>query len=243
MKLNANDLVGTPLIDSAGDKLGKIKDLLFEDREWKVRYVVVDTGGWLSDRRVLVMPEQLLLTPDAFDDGKVPCTLTRETIENCPPLNLDAPVSRRYETEHAAYYQASPYWLGGVAWGEVDTAYLIPPSPKQEAEHDQAIEGIEQCHVRSSEEVEGYEVMDSNDVSLGEVEQFEIDWGTKEILNIVAKEGGLLQTIQEQDIAPGNVRDIDWRERRIHLSSLYQKGEIKKTSGTLAGTGLPAPQF
>ncbi|MEO8921887.1 MAG: PRC-barrel domain-containing protein, partial [Caldimonas sp.] len=33
--------------------VGHVKDFYFDDEEWVVRYLVVDTGGWLSSRKVL----------------------------------------------------------------------------------------------------------------------------------------------------------------------------------------------
>src|SRR5262245_4340906 len=37
-------------------EIGKVKELYFDDQNWTVRYVVVDTGGWLSGRKVLLAP-------------------------------------------------------------------------------------------------------------------------------------------------------------------------------------------
>ncbi len=218
MKLNTKDLIGTAVSDPNGTKLGKVKDLLFDDAQWTIRYAVVDTGSWLSERCVLVMPHTLLITPHALNDGEIPCTLTKEAIEDCPPLDKDAPVSRRYEIEYASYYKESPYWLGSVAWGIGDSANLMPPTPEEQAAHDQALQEIEACHVRSTSEVEGYHVLAANDVDLGEVEQFDIDWDTKRLLNIVTKEGGLLQSTQERNIAPASVARIDWGKRSVRLT-------------------------
>jgi hypothetical protein len=46
-----------------GDKLGAldgdirhVKDFLFDDQSGLVRYLVADTGGWLSGRQVLISP-------------------------------------------------------------------------------------------------------------------------------------------------------------------------------------------
>jgi sporulation protein YlmC with PRC-barrel domain len=36
--------------------LGSMTDLYFDDRNWAVRYLVVDAGNWLQGRRVLVPP-------------------------------------------------------------------------------------------------------------------------------------------------------------------------------------------
>ena len=39
--------------------IGRVDDVLFDDRSWVARYVVADTGGWLSSRRVLLSTSML----------------------------------------------------------------------------------------------------------------------------------------------------------------------------------------
>ena len=34
--------------------IGAVKDFLFDDQTWKIRWLVVDTGSWLLGRMVLV---------------------------------------------------------------------------------------------------------------------------------------------------------------------------------------------
>ena len=36
--------------------IGEVDDLYFDDEDWAIRYLVVDTGGWLSGRKVLISP-------------------------------------------------------------------------------------------------------------------------------------------------------------------------------------------
>jgi len=35
-------------------EIGAVKDLLFDDRTWTARWLVVDTGSWLFGRKVLL---------------------------------------------------------------------------------------------------------------------------------------------------------------------------------------------
>src|SRR3954463_5112748 len=37
-------------------KIGQVQDFFFDDRQWTVRYLVVDTGTWLDSRKVLISP-------------------------------------------------------------------------------------------------------------------------------------------------------------------------------------------
>jgi len=65
MLFAASGLRGCPV--RAGDGLaGSVKDLLFDDRSWKVRWMVVDTGHWLPGRQILVHPRQSLRWTSPF---------------------------------------------------------------------------------------------------------------------------------------------------------------------------------
>ena len=43
-------------IEASDGRLGTVTDLLFEDVGWIVRWLVVDTGNWLPDRRKVLLP-------------------------------------------------------------------------------------------------------------------------------------------------------------------------------------------
>jgi len=55
MVFRARDLDGVRLAAMDGAN-GRIVDCLLDDREWTVRHLVVDTGGWLPGRLALVSP-------------------------------------------------------------------------------------------------------------------------------------------------------------------------------------------
>ena len=48
-------LYGDKLGASDGE-IGHVKDVYFDDQNWVVRYLVADTGSWLSGRQVLISP-------------------------------------------------------------------------------------------------------------------------------------------------------------------------------------------
>ena len=43
-------------VEASDGRLGAVTDLLFEDVGWVVRWLVVDTGNWLPDRRKVLLP-------------------------------------------------------------------------------------------------------------------------------------------------------------------------------------------
>ena len=54
MLWNAASLKGYA-IEATDGRLGTVSDFLFDDASWLVRWLVVDTGKWLSGRKVLLL--------------------------------------------------------------------------------------------------------------------------------------------------------------------------------------------
>lgn len=96
--------------------IGHVHDMLFDDESWVVRYAVVDTGGWLSGRKVLISPISIGLV-DA-KSRRLHVLLDREQIENSPDVDSDEPVSRQYERRYFDHYGYPSYWGGMGLWGE-----------------------------------------------------------------------------------------------------------------------------
>ncbi len=88
-----------------GDKLGAldgdighVKDFYFDDRSWALRYLVADTGSWLTGRQVLIAPHAFVRTDPS--QRVLTVSLTRDQIENSPSIDTHKPVSRQYEEEY-----------------------------------------------------------------------------------------------------------------------------------------------
>ena len=58
MLRSIKNLIGYPL-DAVDGKIGKVKDALFDDRHWRLRYIVADTGSWIPKKKVLISPFHL----------------------------------------------------------------------------------------------------------------------------------------------------------------------------------------
>jgi len=64
--------------------------VLFDDRYWAIRYLVANTGTWLSGRKVLISPYSLDGVNTA--EEKVFVLLNRKQIEESPSIDMDEPV-------------------------------------------------------------------------------------------------------------------------------------------------------
>ncbi|MGQ9572217.1 MAG: hypothetical protein ACUVV3_03390 [Dehalococcoidia bacterium] len=55
MLRSAKEVIGYRLL-ATDDEIGTVKDFLFDDQLWTVRYLFADTAHWLSQRLVLIAP-------------------------------------------------------------------------------------------------------------------------------------------------------------------------------------------
>ena len=110
-------------IKASDGRLGTVSDLLFEDVGWVVRWLVVDTGNWLSGRKVL-LPLSALGRPDRAL-RHFPVKLTMEHVKDSPDVDTDQPVSRQIEAHVYDYFGRDPYW-GGSFFPMMSNAIATP---------------------------------------------------------------------------------------------------------------------
>jgi sporulation protein YlmC with PRC-barrel domain len=107
---DADDIRGSHLYGLNGDKLGKIDDVIFDHSTGDIRYVVVDTGGWLSSRKFVVPTEHIRASAKHKEDFSV--DLTKKQIEAFPPYDESHLESDEqwgdYERRYRAQWKADP---------------------------------------------------------------------------------------------------------------------------------------
>ncbi|MGV0028997.1 PRC-barrel domain-containing protein [Phormidesmis priestleyi] len=77
------------------DEIGTIKEFYFDDYYWTIRYLVADTGNWLTGRQVLISP--YALSAVVKEQHHININLTKQQIESSPSLSSDKPVSQQFE--------------------------------------------------------------------------------------------------------------------------------------------------
>ena len=95
--------------------IGTVEALYFDEVDWAVRYLLVDTGGWLRGRRVLISP--VAVGEIRAEEQVIFIELTRAQIETSPPLDPDQAVSRRYEEAYYRHYDWPVYWEESRGFG------------------------------------------------------------------------------------------------------------------------------
>lgn len=208
------------VLEAMDGDIGRCNDFLFDEDRWTVRYMVADTGKWLPGRKVLISPISLG-TPD-WDNNHFPVKLSREQIENSPPLESDLPVSRKYEISWFNYFRWPYYWQGPGAWGAVPN-----PQPLYEQQREKEYDSIdpEKTHLRSEKEVRGYEIQ-AKDGTLGRVDDFLTDDESWAIRYIIVDTRKWLPG-RKVLISPEWAQSVDWKEMQLTLD--MTKEQVRKS--------------
>jgi uncharacterized protein YrrD len=167
-------------IKASDDEVGNVREAYFDDEHWAIRYLVVDTGSWLSRHSVLISPYAIQAIDD--DAETIQVNLTREQVANSPDIDTHKPVSRQIEGEFSDSYGYGNYWTGPELWGSGGYPVLplpesvgIPPvqdRPQEVAER--AADNPDDIHLRSSARVDGYHIS-GKDGEIGHVDDFIFD--------------------------------------------------------------------
>jgi len=224
MLRNASRLIGLA-VEATDGEVGSVSDLLFDDRQWTVRWAVVDTGGWLADRQVLLAPT-MLGEPPPPDDERRPfrVALTRWQVERSPDISSDEPVSRRHEAQLFEHYGQEPYWAGGDPFSGVGNPHWTAADmPAPAAERDEHRTG--DPHLRSAKEISGY-LVEARNGDIGEVEDFLIDPAAAWTIRYLAVDAGRWLPDRRLLIAPNWLSEIDWQSRTVRIDRCLR--EIKE---------------
>lgn len=239
MLKNVTELIGMS-IEATDGRVGKVKDLLIDDRWWTIRYLVTDTGSWLSEHKVLVSPQMIVDSAGSMAEGTLYVRASRKQIEDCPSLDQDASVSRRYENEHARYFGHSPYWLGSEVWGVGALPELLPPPPEEDARHEEALKDIDNCHLFSAFEMMGYAVEHSDGTVEGTVDDFVLVCRPWLLRWLVIDLGGWFNR-EPVCIPRTSIRNIDWMAKRVVLTTTLLAPETIDETEPAGGTGFEVP--
>lgn len=220
-------------IQARDGEIGTADQFLFDDQQWTIRYLVVDTGGWLSGRRVLISP--ISIQASNWNEQVIGLTLTKQQVEQSPGIYMDLPVSRQKEAELAQYYGYEPYWGGAGYWGSglypgpllyaypTVPARPVAPTVPEEATTKQEVDTREQGdpHLRSTREVRGYTIQ-ARDGEIGTVDDFLVDDETWVLRYMVIDTGGWWSG-KKVLVAPEWIRTISWERSDVEVNLLRER--------------------
>jgi hypothetical protein len=217
-------------IQATDGNIGHVTDFYFDDKTWCARYLVVDTGTWLSSREVLISPISIGIANWA--DKLLPVSITKDQVENSPDINTQKPVSRQQEIQLFEYYGYPYYWGGYGMWGEGmypsmmltrHDGFILPPHDEDpeatkasRAEQNQD----DDIHLRSCQAIINYHIH-ATDGDIGHIEGLLIDEDTWAIRYMIVNTSNWWLGHQVL-IPPHWIEDVSWVDAKASVNLTRQ---------------------
>jgi PRC-barrel domain protein len=98
---SVRELRGYDISETDGE-FGHLVDFIFEDLDWQIRYLVVETKKWFHRRFVLIPPEWAVGID--WVSRHIKLELTSDQIKNSPAVNPDSPLDVQTEGRISSYF-------------------------------------------------------------------------------------------------------------------------------------------
>jgi uncharacterized protein YrrD len=197
-------------LDSLDGEIGQVKEFYFDDRHWAIRYLVADTGNWLTGRQVLISPYALVAVMN--EKQHIVIDLTKKQIEDSPSLSSDKPVSQQFEEAYYGYYGWPVYWGGPFMWGGYP--YIVRDREKSAASNPGG--KAWDPHLRSTHDVNGYHIQ-AADGEMGHVEDFIIDDETWAIRYLIIDTRNWWPGRQVL-VSPQWIERVSWSDSKVFVN-------------------------
>ena len=214
MRRSTNKLIGYTIRATDGE-LGKVDDFYFDDHSWTIRYLVVNTGGWLSGRRVLIAAAAL--GQPEWESRTFPVNLTRDQVRNSPSTDTDMPVSRQHEIELHSYYEWPIYWNSCIWGSNIEMFSPTPrtPSPVPLEPNSTAPQSSADPHLRSTHVITYYRIH-ATDGDIGHVNDFIVNDQTWSIGYLVVDTRNWLPG-RRVLVSPQWIKSVSWEEAKVFV--------------------------
>lgn len=197
---STNDLSGYRVLATDGE-CGNIKDFLFDDQSNIVRYLAIDTGGWLTGRQVLISP--VAIAQPNLDTHELPTVLSRDNIVTSPAIEEQLPVSRQSEAALSSYFNWPVYWNSSGS------------TLSQQGSSTQVAELESDPHLRSVSEVTGYQIQ-CMEGTLGHIDDLIVDTESWSLRYLVIDTRNWLPG-KKVIIAFDWITHFTWEDRTAHV--------------------------
>ncbi len=217
MLRSLKELEGYTVNATDGD-VGRVADFLVEDKRWTIRYLVVETGGFFNERRVLVSP--VSFGKVEWSTRRVDLALTKNKIKNSPSIDTTRPVSRQEEWQLFRYYEYPYYWGYTGLWGMGAYPQLLGTGDIYADSAERLEHATGDVHLRSVNESRVIGIQAADD-AIGHLDDFIVDdeetWELRYL--VVDTQQILVRSLARRRCSPriGPAAVAASRDRKIHV--------------------------
>ena len=175
--------LGAYRLHATDGDIGHLEQFYFDDRDWKIRYFVVDIGTWLHGKKVLMSPNSI--TGVDKPTKTINASFTKQQVQESADVATHKPVE--LQEPHDYYiYLGWPYYVGLAPLNDSDRG-PVPGwghGPEKDKTSEPSFQRSPDEHLRSSKVVSRYNVM-AVDGEIGHIEDGIVDDQTWSIEYVV----------------------------------------------------------
>lgn len=206
-----NELSNYHVTATDGD-IGYCKDFLFNDEQWNLHYMLVDTHRWLPGGQKVLLSTSVI---DKIDPKNriISIKIPRSDIENSPSLPTNEPISRAYEKTYQcyfdyAYFKVGPNPLDSYFMGtHIERVKIVaaPTEPESEKNHEHSVHSVEDYDMQTSDKRHGHIV----DFIVNEQ-----DWS---VLYLAVDVKHWLLNSETVLLPPDKLDTVSWPEQKVFI--------------------------
>ncbi|MCM3399368.1 MULTISPECIES: PRC-barrel domain-containing protein [Oceanobacillus] len=209
-------------IHATDGELGKIKDFYFDDRNWEIRYAIVDTRKWLPGRKVLLSPNSFIEVDETNESVNV--EFDKLMIRNSPPVPENEDLTKDKENHLIDYFGWNSYTDNALPHAERGLLGTFPiiglenERPPEEPhlnrngryhEHDN--------YLRSEEETNDFKVH-AKDGKIGRIVDMIYDTSQWIIEYIVVRSSKSIVENEFYIFHTRQINTVDWFEKDLYIN-------------------------
>lgn len=100
-----DDIRGASVYGVDDEKLGKIDDVIYDSQNGQLRYVVIDSGGWLSTRKFVVPALRVMIREEGDKDFRI--NLSKKQVQKLPEFDEKTIDSETQWADYEHRYEAA----------------------------------------------------------------------------------------------------------------------------------------
>ncbi|WP_067724945.1 PRC-barrel domain-containing protein [Oceanobacillus damuensis] len=209
-------------IHATDGEMGKIKDLYIDDKNWEIRYAIVDTRKWLPGRKVLLPPSTFTAIHE--EEESVDVEYDKDTVRNSPPVPENEDLSSDQESTLMDYFGWNTYrsnaLLGpdGKPLGTFEHDSMLQDNVPEEPHAHRPIDGHRTGNgLRSEDETIGFKVH-AKDGKIGKITDMIYDTEHWEIKYIVVKTSDNFTEDELYIYRTEQIGTVDWFEKDLYIN-------------------------
>jgi len=217
-------------VQGKDDKLGKVDDFYFDHDQFIVRYLVLDTGNWLTHDINLISTHDVVNID--VDEKEIKVNLSREDLTNSPNIDKNKPISQVKEEELVEFFGWPDYWTHDHTSESnlihADTRMrkkLLDYKINKDKEKARESEKEVATNLRSMEKIKNYKIHAEHE-NIGHLEDIFVDEESWIIRYLLVKTKNVLSG-EPVLITPEWIESISWEEGEIFVDK--GKEEIKES--------------